>query len=53
MIPLWYNQPNYVEVWLEKDAMAGILASLLSPLQIICNQIEVGDPDHFLRKKCG
>lgn len=35
MIPLWHNQPNYVEVWLEKDAMAGILASLLSPLQIV------------------
>lgn len=28
-IPLWYNQPEYVEVWIEKDAMSSILQSIL------------------------
>ena len=28
-IPLWYNQPEYVEVWVEKDAMSNILQSIL------------------------
>jgi hypothetical protein len=28
-IPRWHNQPNYVEVWIEKDAMAGTLSSIL------------------------
>ena len=22
-IPKWYNQPHYVEVWIEKDALRG------------------------------
>ena len=26
-IPRWYNQPHYVEVWVEKSAMRGILDS--------------------------
>ncbi len=34
-IPTWHKQPNYVEVWLEKDAMTGVLASLIGPLQVI------------------
>jgi hypothetical protein len=29
LIPLWYNQPEYVEVWVEKEAMTSILGSLL------------------------
>lgn len=29
MIPLWHNQPEYVEVWIEKDAMSNILQSIL------------------------
>lgn len=28
-IPRWRNQPHYVEVWVEKDAMAGTLRSIL------------------------
>jgi hypothetical protein len=28
-IPRWHNQPHYVEVWIEKDAMAGTLQSIL------------------------
>ena len=28
-IPLWHNQSHYVEVWIEKDAMAGTLQSIL------------------------
>jgi hypothetical protein len=33
-IPRWYKQPNYVEVWTEKDAMTGILYSLLKDRQV-------------------
>jgi hypothetical protein len=29
-IPRWYNQPHYVEVWVEKDAMAGTLNSIIN-----------------------
>jgi len=29
IIPLWHNQPEYVEVWVEKEAMTSILKSLL------------------------
>jgi hypothetical protein len=29
-IPRWHNQPNYVEVWVEKDAMAGTLNSIIN-----------------------
>ena len=28
-IPIWHNQPEYVEVWIEKDAMVSSLASIL------------------------
>lgn len=28
-IPRWYNQPEYVEVWTEKDAMVGNFQSIL------------------------
>jgi hypothetical protein len=34
-IPKWYNQPNYVEVWVEKDAMANSIFSILKDLDII------------------
>jgi len=27
-IPKWYRQPNYVEVWVEKDALAGFLSKV-------------------------
>jgi Protein of unknown function C-terminus (DUF2399) len=29
-IPRWHNQPNCVEVWVEKDAMAGTLNSIIN-----------------------
>ncbi len=28
-IPMWLGQPNYVEVWIEKDAMSGTIYSIL------------------------
>ena len=33
-IPRWRNQPHYVEVWVEKDAMAGTLRSILEGTQV-------------------
>jgi hypothetical protein len=29
-VPRWYKQPHYVEVWVEKDAMAGTLNSIIN-----------------------
>lgn len=29
-VPRWYNQPHYIEVWVEKDAMAGTLDSIIN-----------------------
>lgn len=34
-IPKWHQQPNYVEVWVEKDAMANSIYSILKNLDII------------------
>jgi hypothetical protein len=31
---LWENQPNYVEVWVEKDALLDIVASIANPLDV-------------------
>src|SRR5829696_8321642 len=28
-IPKWHNQPHYVEVWIEKDALSGTFQSIL------------------------
>ena len=28
-IPKWYNQPHYVEVWIEKDALSGTFRKIL------------------------
>ena len=33
-IPRWYEQPHYIEVWVEKKAMAGVLKSILVGYQI-------------------
>ncbi len=33
-VPRWYKQPNYVEVWIEKGAMAGTLESILEDSHI-------------------
>ncbi len=33
-VPRWYKQPNYVEVWIEKDAMVGTFHSILQDMQI-------------------
>jgi hypothetical protein len=29
-IPRWHNQPKYVEIWIEKNAMAGVFSSVLT-----------------------
>ena len=29
MVPKWHNQPNYVEVWIEKDALTSTFKSIL------------------------
>lgn len=33
-IPRWYKQPEYVEVWIEKDALAGTFTSILKDRQV-------------------
>ena len=33
-IPRWHNQPNYVEIWTEKDAMAGVFQNILDGLDV-------------------
>jgi hypothetical protein len=33
-IPRWHNQPHYVEVWIEKDAMAGVFQTILQGLEV-------------------
>jgi hypothetical protein len=33
-IPRWHEQPEYVEVWVEKDALAGTLKSILENRQV-------------------
>src|SRR5215211_3836515 len=34
IIPRWYKQPEYTEVWTEKDAMVGIFKSVLADRQV-------------------
>lgn len=34
LIPRWYDQPNYVEVWIEKDAMASTFQALLEDMDV-------------------
>lgn len=34
MVNHWDNQPNYVEVWVEKDALKGIIGSACEPLDV-------------------
>ena len=29
MIPRWYKQPKYIEVWIEKNAMAALVSSII------------------------
>jgi hypothetical protein len=33
-IPRWHDQRNYVEVWIEKDAMAGTFESILDGMEV-------------------
>jgi hypothetical protein len=33
-IPKWYNQPHYVEVWIEKDALSGTFRKILKDSQV-------------------
>ena len=32
--PVWVNQPTYIEVWVEKEALSGVAESACSPLDI-------------------
>jgi hypothetical protein len=34
-LPRWYNQPKYVEVWIEKEAMADTLESILRDRNVV------------------
>lgn len=34
-IPLWYKQPNYLEVWLEKNAAVNFFQSIVEDLEVI------------------
>lgn len=34
MLDRWQNQPNYVEVWVEKDALIGIVSQIFSKLDV-------------------
>ncbi len=40
LIPRWYRQPEYVEVWTEKDAMLGTFESILTgrDVRIVSNK---------------
>ncbi|MCB0074630.1 MAG: hypothetical protein KDE20_24360, partial [Caldilineaceae bacterium] len=33
-LDLWANQPEYVEIWLEKDALTGVLLKVTDPLHV-------------------
>lgn len=33
--PRWHNQPHYVEVWIEKDALAGTFQSILEGKEVL------------------
>jgi len=33
--PRWENQPNYVEVWVEKEALAGVFATVCDDLCVV------------------
>lgn len=34
-MPVWDNQPNYVEVWVEKDALASLFADAVGGLRVV------------------
>ena len=40
LIPRWYKQPEYIELWNEKEAMAGIFQSILEDrdIEIVSNK---------------
>jgi hypothetical protein len=33
-VPLWLDQPEYVEVWVEKDALSGLFMEVCGPLKV-------------------
>jgi hypothetical protein len=35
VIPMWENQPNYVEVWVEKDALASLFSALARGYRVV------------------
>jgi len=36
-LDIWSSQPNYLEVWLEKDALSGIFEDVLNPYGVTLN----------------
>ncbi len=34
-VPLWYEQENYVEIWIEKDAMQATFQSIVDGVQVV------------------
>jgi hypothetical protein len=49
LIPRWYKQPNYIEVWLEKKAMASIVKSILFDYQV--RIVPTGDGQAILTRR--
>lgn len=49
MLDRWKNQPNYVEVWVEKDALIGIVSQICRELDVPHFHVEGTLPS----QKCG
>ena len=49
MLDRWQNQPNYVEVWVEKDALIGIVSQIAPSWTCRISPV-VGTP---LNRRCG
>lgn len=56
---LWNNQPRYVEVWIEKEALVGVVASICDELRVpyfacrgYASQSELFSAGRRLRQKC-
>jgi len=56
----WQGQPNYVEVWVEKEALAGVVASACQPLDVAyfccrgyASQTAIWEAAQRLLERCG
>lgn len=56
----WQGQPNYVEVWVEKEALAGVIASACQPLDVAyfccrgyASQTAIWEAAQRLLERCG